>query len=374
MSGPKNGWVRGTWLLVAGLSLAATACRSGEESAEAAAAPAEARPVRLGAEDVTLATTSTVDAGVVITGTLQPAFLAKVKAQVPGTVVRVGVDRGTAVAQGQALATIEAAGVTGQAAAAEANLALARQRLESAKTLRDAGALSAIDYQAAQAAYEAAQAQAAGAREMAERATVRSPIAGVVGDRTVEEGEAVGMNDPLFTVVRSDVLELSGSVPVDAAAQIRPGQAVVFTLAATPDRELRGDVARIEPVADPSTRQVGVYLRLRNPGNVIAGQFATGRVLGGGARSTAIVVPETAVRGAGADTYVFLIEGGTAVKRAVTLGEADAAQGTVAIVSGLDAGAQVITAPTAAIAEGAKVQVAGPATPPAAAPATGEGK
>lgn len=374
MSGPKNGWMRGTWLLAAAL-VAVAGCRGGEEeSAEGAAAPAEARPIRLGAEDVARATTSTVDAGIVLTGSLEPAFQAKVKAQVPGTVVRVSVDRGTAVAQGQALATIEAAGVTGQAAAAEANLALARQRLESAKTLRDAGALSAIDYQAAQAAYEAAQAQAAGAREMAERATVRSPIAGVVGSRTVEEGEAVGMNDPLFTVVRSDVLELAGSVPVDAAARIRPGQAVVFTLTATPDRELRGDVARIEPAADPSTRQVGVYLRLRNPGDVIAGQFATGRVLGGGARSTAVVVPETAVRGAGADAYVLVIEGGTAVKRGVTLGTTDAARGTVAILSGLDAGAQVITTPNATLAEGAKVQIAEPAAAPAAAPATGEGK
>src|SRR5689334_25392035 len=115
---------------------------------------------------------------------------------------------------------------------------------------------------------------------MADRATVRSPIAGFVSERVIEEGESVSMGDELFTVVRSDVLELSGSVPVDAASQIRAGQGVVFTLSAFPGREFKGTVARIEPVADPETRQVGVYLRLPNPGGVIGGQFATGRVLG----------------------------------------------------------------------------------------------
>lgn len=341
-------------------------CSGGEE----AAAVAE-RPVLLGAEDVARADTTTLTGGIVITGSLQPAYQAKLKAQVAGTVTQVTVDRGTPVAQGQPLAVIEAAGVRGQAAAADANLALARQRLESARTLRDAGAMSAIDFQAAQAGYEAAQAQADGAKEMAARATVRSPIAGVVGDRTVEEGEAIAVNDPMFTVVRSDVLELSGAVPVDAAAQIRPGQSVVFTLAADPNRELKGEVARVEPVADPSTRQVGVYLRLRNPGGVIAGQFATGRVLGSTSQATVIVVPEGAVRGSGADTYVFGVEGDRVVKHTVTLGAADAARGLVAVVSGVDAGDQVITTPNTAIAEGAKVQVGTPV--PASAPAAPNG-
>lgn len=349
---------RRAWLGLLAIGIAAGCAGPDEDTAEAAAA-VEERPIVLGQEDVAVATLGDLGAGVVITGSLEPAYRAAVKAQVPGTVTRISVDRGTAVGQGQVLASIDAVGVRAQASAAEANLALARQRLESARTLRDAGAMSAIDFQAAQAGYEAAQAQAAGAKEMAERATVRAPIAGVVSERNVDAGEAVGMNDPLFTVVRSDVLELAGAVPVDAAAQIRPGQAVVFALSAFPGRELRGEVARIEPVADPETRQVGVYLRLRNPGGVIGGQFATGRVLGE-ASVQSIVVPESAIRGSGAETYVLVVEEGRAAKRPVVLGALDTSQGRVAIASGLEEGAQVIITPTAAIAEGARVRMAAP--------------
>lgn len=365
-----NGHGRNRWAMVGVLAIAVGAAGCGAPENEAAEAPAE-RVVQLATEDVVSATMGEVGSGVVITGSLEPAFQAKVKAQVPGTVERVAVDRGSAVSSGQTLASIEAAGVRGNAAAAEANLALAKQRLESARTLRDAGALSAIDYQAAEAAYQAAEAQAAGAKEMASRATVRAPITGFVSARSIEEGESVSPGDELFTVVRSDVLELAGAVPVDAAAQIRVGQAVVFTLAAFPGREFRGQVARMEPVADPETRQVGVYLRLSNPGGVIGGQFATGRVLGQ-SKMQAVVLPESAVRGGEADAYVLLVEGGRAVKRPVTLGVADPAVGTVAIASGLEPGAQVIITPGAAIAEGARVQVGGPAPAAPPAPATEE--
>ena len=355
-----SGQTRKGWAVLGLVAASLLAGCAAEEDNTAEAAPTEERAVQLSPADVATAETTTLSGGIVLTGSLQPANAAQVKAQVPGTVTRVLADRGTAVAQGQPLAEIDAAGVRANAAAAEANLALARQRLESARTLREAGAMSAIDFQAAQAGYEAAVAQAEGAKEMAQRATVRAPIAGIVAERIIADGEAVGMNDHLFTVVRSDVLELAGAVPVDAASQIRPGQAVVFELSAFPGREFRGQVARIEPVADPQTRQVGVYLSMRNPGGVIGGQFATGRVLGQTTQES-VVVPETAVRGTAADAYVLVVEGGRAVKRTVTLGAADEAKGVVAVASGLESGTQVIITPSATIAEGARVEVGAPA-------------
>jgi membrane fusion protein, multidrug efflux system len=362
--------------LLAVLALSISACGKAEDEATATV---EERPIVLGDQDVARAIKSQLSSGIVINGSLQPAYAANVKAQVPGNISRLHVDRGSRVAQGQPLATIEAQGIVGQAegaraavAAAQANVAVARQRLESARTLRQAGAMSEIDFQAAQAAFEAAnaqlaaaRAQAAGAVEAAGRATVRSPIAGVVGERRVEQGESVSPGDELFTVIRSDFLELSGEVPVDAAAQIRPGQAVVFTLPAYPNREFRGEVARIEPMASVDTRQVGVYLRMRNPGNVIPGQFATGRVLGT-TTAPVVVVPEGAVRGSGPSAYVLVIEGGRVVRRPVTLGSTDVSAGVIAITAGLNEGEQVIVTPVAAITEGARVQIGAAPTRPAA--------
>ena len=355
------------------MAVAVGACGNGSAEEEAGPAAEEAGIVSLSPADVAEAKIGNVQAGIVLTGSLEPAQIVKVNAQVPGVIANVRVDRGTAVRAGQPLATIQAEGVRGAAegavagvAAAEANLALAAQRLDAAKTLREAGAMSAIDYRAAEAQHEAARAQvaaaraqAAGATEAAARATVTAPISGIIGQRDVENGEAVNPGQELFTVVQSDFLELAGQVPVDAAASIRPGQPVVFSLNAAPGRELRGEVARIEPTADPATRQVGVYTRLRNPGNIIGGQFASGRILTTQSDS-AVSVPESAVRRDGLVTYVLAISGDRVQRKEVAVGPVNPSTGWIAIVSGLTAGETVITTPNAVIENNSRVRIVAP--------------
>ncbi len=344
--------------LVAVLLLSVAACgREGGKPAEAAAE--ETVVVELGAADVAVAQRADLAAGAVLTGSLMPYRMVPVKAQVAGTVSEVRVDRGTRVRKGQVLATIDAEGIRGQAAAAEANLALATQRLESARILHEAGAMSDIDFNAAKAGYEAARAQAAAAAEQAVNTTIVAPIDGVVSVRQVETGEAVYPGQELFTVVNTERLELSGQVPIEAAARIRPGMEVVFTLDAHPGLQLRGTVDRIEPMADLRTRQVGVYVQLPNrDGSLVAGQFATGRIVGEQVEG-ALVVPVAAVRGSGAQSFVLVVEDGRIARRPVQTGLRDDLSGLIAIQSGVSEGEQVIATPVAAIEPGTAVRVVG---------------
>ena len=354
------------------LLLVALAACGGETPAEeeAVAGPVA---VSLGPQDVAVVQEGELAGGIVLSGSLEPAEVVPIGAQVAGTMGNVRVDRGTPVRRGQIMATIEAAGIRSQAAgaragvaAAEANLALARQELEASRTLHEAGAVSAIDYRGAQAAYEAAEAQlaaakgqAASAGENAARTTIRAPITGVVSRRDVEPGQAVSVGDPLFTVVNSEALELSGQISVADAARVEVGQPVVFALTSQPGAELTGTVARKDPVADPSTRQVGVYVRLENPGGrIVGGQFARGRIVTGGA-DTALVVPAVAVRGTGDSTFVLVVEGDTVGRRDVQTGARDEQAGAVAIRSGVQAGERVITTPGTGIAPGTVVEIAG---------------
>jgi membrane fusion protein, multidrug efflux system len=359
------------------------ACRGGSAEESAAATP-DTTAMILGAQDVAVAERADIAAGIMLTGSLQPADQVTIRAQVPGTVTNVRADRGTRVSQGQVLASIEAAGIRSQAAgaratvaAAEANLALARQQLEAARKLQAAGAMSLIELRSAEAQYGAAEAQlaaaraqSAGASETAERATITAPITGVVSQRQIEDGEAVSPGDELFTVVNSNTLELSGQIPVDQAARVRVGQPVVFTLDAAPEREYRGSVARVDPVADPQTRQVGVFVRLPNPGGtIVGGQFAKGRVVGQAA-SNAVVVPAGAVRQATDGPYVFVVAGDRIARRTVTLGARDEARGIIAIKSGVQPGERVLVTSTIQMSDGAKVTVANETQTPngAAAP------
>jgi RND family efflux transporter MFP subunit len=328
-------------------------------SDEAPAASAEPPRAMLGAQDVAVAQRTDLTTGVVLTGSLQPYKIVKVKSQVAGTVRGVRVDRGTPVHRGDVMAVIEAAGVQSAATAAKANLALAKQKLDAAQTLYKAGAMSAIDERTAQAAYEAAQAEASRAEEAAARSTITAPLTGVVSERVVDGGEAVGTDAQLFTVVNSDTLELAGQIPVEQAAGVRVGARVTFTLNAAPGRELTGRVARIDPVADPQTRQVGVYVQLPNRAHaIIGGQFATGRIVGQRVHNV-VVVPAPAVRGSDDSTHVLVVAGDHVERRPVTVGASDQASGRVVIASGLTGGEHVIVTPAIQLAPGTKVTVAG---------------
>lgn len=358
----------------------------GSSAAEETAADSVPRAAILGAQDVAVAERADVAGGILLTGSLQPADVVTIRAQVPGTMNGVRVDRGSSVSRGQTLATIQAAGIQSQAAgaragvaAAEAQLAVARQQLEAARRLQSAGAMSVIELRTAEAQFGAAEAQVAAARassaaagESASRATISAPIAGVISERNVEDGEAVVPGDELFTIVDARELELAAQIPVDQSARVRVGQAVVFTLDGAPGREYRGRVARMDPVANTQTRQVGVYVRLANSqAAIVGGQFARGRIVGEAA-SNAVVVPVGAVRDPGGSPFVLVIANDRIARRDVTVGARDEGRGVVAIETGLAAGDRVVTTPSIDLPEGAAVSVAsdaGALPPPASAPA-----
>lgn len=351
--------------------LALSACKKAEEKTvdtSAAAQPAQ----QLSTADIARADTSRLAAGVLVTGSLRPADVVIVRAQVSGTLQRVRADRGTSVSQGQTLAVIEAAGVQSQAigakatvAAAKAGLALSQQKLDAAKTLHKAGAISDVDLKAAEADFENAQAQLASATaqqatagENAARATVIAPLTGVVSDRKVQDGEAVSAGAELFTIVNPRELELAANIPVDEAGSVKVGQPVRFTLASLPGEVFTGRVDRKDPVASEDTRQIGLYLRVPNAkGNIIAGQFASGRIVANDAKAV-IVVPIGAVREGSGKFWVLRLDNGKIERRDVTVGSRDEAAGLVVITKGLALGDQVITAPGLQITAGTRITVA----------------
>ncbi|HEX2166687.1 MAG TPA: efflux RND transporter periplasmic adaptor subunit [Longimicrobiales bacterium] len=373
-----NGSMRPVKGLALMLLLLTAAC-GGDSAGETPQAQAEPEAVVLQPTDVAVVQPTRITGGIVLTGTLNPEMIVEVRTQVPGIVGRLAVDRGDPIRRGQLIAVIEAegirsaaAGALAQVSAAEANLALARQQLQSSRTLYERGAISQIALQTAEAAYQAAEGQLAAARaqassasESARRANITSPIAGEVSGRHVSQGEAVSPGDALITVVNTAELELAGQVPVQSAARVERGQRVEFTVDAYPGQTFEGVVARVEPTADPATRQVGVYLRLPNPGGrIVGGVFATGRVLSEVSDSV-LAVPTGAVRTEDGGTYVWVIEQERLTRRPVVTGIRDDRTGLVEIVSGLSAGDRVLTSP-GAVEEGMLVRFAnagGPASP-----------
>ena len=364
------------------VSLATTiACGGGkEDQAQAAQGPNGAggaegaggagRPaVALSTEDVALARRAPIEESVPLTGDLRPIETIEVRARIEGDLTGVYVREGANVREGQLLAQFEAAdqesarqSAIASRVAAQSALSTAEWQLEQSRELLKAGAVPEQDVRAAEQAVASARAQLAAA-EAQVRATsseardtrVVAPTTGVLERRFVESGEHVARGAQLFTVVRTDVLELAATVPARFASQVRTGQVTRFS---ADGRSIEGRVVRVSPPIDPATRSIMVYVQVPNPGGALkGGTFVSGRIVG---RSIpeALVIPVAGVRQhEGGTPYVYTIDGETIAQKEVQVGVVDEGAGIAEILSGLEEGERVIVGNVGTLGRGMRVRV-----------------
>lgn len=321
-------------------------------------------------EDVLEVTSGEVQTGIAVSGPLNPYRNVEVRAQLAGELTSVEREPGMTVDAGDVLARYEATTFRSRAlsaaaarAAGESAVAAARHRLQSTETLHDAGAVSDQELRQARSAAEAAGAQLAAAEaqvdqaeEALSRAVVRAPTGGVVGARLVSAGEAVNPGRPMFRIVDTDTLELVASVPVGGIGSFAVGDPVRFRVDAAVGDSLMGYVDRIEPVADPATRQVTVYTRLPNHGGLlVGGLYATGEIVTGTVRG-AVVSVDAVAGDDSAGRYVMAVEEDRLVRRSIELLTPPDPRGRVA-VSGVSAGALILARPDLTLGEGTPVRL-----------------
>lgn len=330
--------------------------------------------VNVGPENVAVATLQEIQSGPTISGTLRSDQEAQVRAQAAGTVVQVLAEQGQPVRRGQLLARIEGtaaeqalASAQAGVSAAERNYQQARREAERVQTLVGAGALAQRDLEnasnavaGAQAQLAAARAQRAAAGKQVENTRVVSPISGVVSARPVNAGDVVAPGAPLFTVVDPSGMRLEASVPSEQLSQVRVGAPVSFTVTGYPGRTFVGKVQRINPAADPVTRQVPIYVAIPNDeGQLVSGLFAQGRVAAQARQG--LVVPLSAVDQNGSAPVVLRVRGGTTERVPVQLGIVDPTTETVEIASGVAAGDTLLAGAAMGISPDTPIRVAAPA-------------
>jgi RND family efflux transporter MFP subunit len=355
-------------VLTLAASLAAGAC-SRQEEAEAKAVNAPPPAVEVGRENIVPVTEQEIATGPLISGTLTAENEATVKAEVAGAVLQVTSEIGNAVKQGQVIArledtTLREAVLSAESAvkSAEAALDVAQREATRTANLVKGGALPDREVETTQNAVTAAQAQLANAkaqqataRKQLDKATVRSPMSGIVAERAANRGDIVSTGDPLYKIIAPSSMQLNAAVPAEALSAIRVGLPVDFTVRGY-ETPFEGRIERISPTADPVTRQVSIYVSIPNKGGrLVAGLFAEGRV----ARQTkrALVVPATAVNTSSKEPWVMRIKDGKAEKVTVALGLRDAQTERVELASGVQAGDQLLVGASQALTPGTPVKV-----------------
>jgi membrane fusion protein (multidrug efflux system) len=356
-------------LFLAATTLSVTACKKGD----AEATPAKAETMLVGPENVTVVRAEPIRSGPAISGSLLPERSATIRAEMSGAVVQTYAEAGQRVSKGQALAQIDATVLRDQALSARSAMTtaqssydIARREVQRNEALEKAGAIAERDLERSRNALLSSQAQLATTRaqlanvsKLLDKASVQAPFAGIVAQRQVNAGDVVSPGTALLTVVDPASMQLEAAVPAEALSQVRVGMPVEFTVNGYPNRSFTGRITRVNPVADPSTRQVHITAAIPNAGNtLVGGLFAEGRV--SSETRTAPMVPIGAVDERGLRPTVVRLRGGKIEKVDVVLGIRDAAAETVEIASGVAQGDTLLLGAARGISPGTPVKVSAP--------------
>ncbi len=317
-----------------------------------------------------------------LSGTLRAVDLATVKSKVAGDVREVLVREGEAVRAGQVVARIDPTEYEARVAQARGNLNNARAQLEIASKARDNNLAlvekgfisrnafdnSAHQYEAAKASVDASQGALDIVLKSLNDTVLRAPISGLVSVRYAQPGEKLPADSKLLDIVNLEKLELEAAVPASDIAQVAIGQAVDLRVEGQAGT-FTGKVVRINPATQSGSRAVPVYIRLANPQRQLrVGMFAEAQLVLA-SRPDVLALPQAAIRKDGGSSYVFTIDGGKIARRTVTTGASGISgnEPRVEILSGLDAGAQVVRTDMGKLQPGTPVRIA----PAPGAPAGG---
>jgi membrane fusion protein (multidrug efflux system) len=293
-----------------------------------------------------------------------------VSADLPGVVASIEFESGRAVKKGAVLIRLDTSTERAQLSSAVARRDLARLDLERVQHLRDQNANSQADLDRAGAEAKQAEAAVQELEAVIQRKTIRAPFAGVLGIRKVNLGQYLAGGDPVVSLQADAPIYVDFAVPQQSVTGINRGDDVHVVKEGTSETIESGKINAINSTIDSDTRNMDVQAVFANKaGKLRPGMFCEVAIMLGESVKV-VTLPVSSIAYAPYGNSVFIVEDmeGPDKKKYkgvrqqfVKLGDARGDQ--VVVLSGLNAGQEVVTSGVFKLRSGAAVQVNNNITP-----------
>lgn len=289
-------------------------------------------------------------------GSLQSDESVVIAPEVAGRIAEINFAEGRPVKKDDVLVRLDAALANAEVADAQARLTLAEANNERARTLSRTGAVTGKSRDEAVSNYQTALAALELAKTRLSKLELRAPFDGVAGLRGVSAGAFVNVGTPIANVEKVDVLKVDFKIPEVHLGDVKTGQRIELSVDAYPGRTFEGEIYALNPAVDVNGRALQLRARLANPEQVLKPGLFARILIKGTTEREVVVIPEAAVLPRGQETFVYVVDGTTAVERRVKLGQRSNAQ--VEVVEGLTPPATVVTAGQQKLRDGATIEIA----------------
>ena len=300
---------------------------------------------------------------------LKSRHSATINPQVEGQITKIFVKSGDSVKAGTPILQIDPlkqqATVSSQEAsraAQEANLRYAQTQLERERKLYEAGVVSKQEFDNAQTAHDAAVAQLKSLSEQVNQQQVElhyyrvmAPMAGIIGDIPVREGDRVGVTTLLTTVDEPGSLEAYIYVPAERGGDVRVGLPVrLLDESGKPISDAR--ITFVSPQVDTDTQTVLAKASIDNPkGRLRVSQQMRAQVIW--SKHEGPVVPVLSVSRINGRFFAFVAvkEGAGTVARQKGVKIGDTVGNDFVVLDGLKPGDHLIVSGTQFLQDGVPV-------------------
>lgn len=284
-----------------------------------------------------------VDIGFPVEASVEAVKQVTLAAQIPGRVIDMRVDVGQRVKRGDVLMKIDAREAAGADASARAALAQAAAAYERTKNLYAQKFVSKAALDQAAATWQAAQGAARTSGAALSHGVVTAPIAGIVAQRHVEQGEMAAPGSPLVTIFDPKGMRVIASLPQYRLAELKKASSARIEF---PETGKWVEATRVEILPTVDARSHTATARLYLPENddgVVPGIFVRAHFTIGKAQK--LTVPPAAIIRRGEVTAVYVLDDTGASKlRQVRLGEV-VSGGELEVLAGITSGERVSLEP-----------------------------
>jgi membrane fusion protein (multidrug efflux system) len=298
-------------------------------------------------------TTSEFKNYIEIQGKIDAEQSVQVSPQAMGVITNLFVNIGQSVSKGQVLAQIDDAVLRQNIAQLQANLDLAINLYNRQKNLWDQKIGTEVQYLNAKTQKESLEKQMAALKKQASMYKIKAPISGTVDQLDYKVGQAVQPGLPGIRIVNAADLRAKAMVSETYSGRINQGDEVLVILPDAQD-SVKTKISFASKTIDQMSRSFNVEVKLPSKSNLKPNMISILKIVDY-TNSKATTVPIKAIQKSENGDYLMLVVNGKAKKVEVKVGHVY--NGNAEILSGINAGDQVIIFGLNGLSEGDTVKL-----------------
>jgi RND family efflux transporter MFP subunit len=258
-----------------------------------------------------------------------------------GKIIKLNVQEGDMVSQGQILAKIDDELLRLQLENAEINIEGQSNDDQRYSALEKEDAVAGVQVEKTRLGLRSAQVQKKQLQKQIRSTSIVAPFSGTVTKKMVDLGSVIGPGTPLFELTDISSLKLTVSVPERDIMKFSIGQTVNVTADIYGSKVFPGKVTNINVQADRSHNfKVQITVKNNKDSRLMAGMYGSVK-LGNNQSVTGLAIPRKALVGSSKDPKVYVVRNGKAVLTGFQSGTSDGDY--IQVVSGLSESDVIVT-------------------------------